>query len=227
MARRERLDVLRTILDEGLIVTFVDDPRDSAAAVASALAAGGARALELLNRSDSALDTFAELAPKLRRDHPGVLLGVGSIVDAPTAALYVNRGADFVVGPTLDPGVARLCNKRKVAYLPGCTTVSEISRAEELGAEIVKLFPSSALNGPEFVRSLRGPMPWSRVMPTGNGVQFSEASIREWLAAGACAVGMGPALVEPKLVAARDFAAITSRTRQALAWIAAARAARG
>ena len=133
---------------------------------------------------------------------------------------------DFVVGPNLNAEIARLCNRRKVAYLPGCGTVSEISNAEELGCEIVKLFPSAALNGPEFLQSLRGPMPWSRVMPTGNGVHFREESVREWLDAGACALGIGPTLIEAGLIAARDFGAITRRTEQLRAWIVKHRAQR-
>jgi len=225
MARPDRLEVLRAILESGLVPTLQSDDPGLAAGVARALVAGGARVVELLHRGDAPLEIFRTLAPALRRDHPGVALGIGSIVDAPTAALYLAQGADFVVGPVLDPGVARLCNRRKVAWLPGCGTVSEISRAEELGAEIVKLFPSSAMDGPKFIRSLHGPMPWSRVMPTGNGVAFREDSIRGWFSAGACAVGTGAALLDPGLVAARDFDALSRRTEQLLRWIAAARAA--
>lgn len=223
MARHPRLDVLRRILESGLVPTLQHDDPETAIAIARALVAGGAQVVELLCRGDRALEVFRALAPALQRDHPDVVLGVGSILDAPTAALFVTQGAGFVVGPNLNPHVARLCNRRKVAWLPGCGTVSEISEAETLGAEIVKLFPASAIDGPEFVRSLLGPMPWSRVMPTGNAVPFDEATIGRWIGAGACAVGMGGALADPKLVAARDFAAITQRTQQALAWIAAAR----
>lgn len=223
MARHRRLEVLRAILDPGLVPAFqASDPR-TAAGIAGALVAGGARVVELLGRGDASLDVYRTLSTFLRELHPETILGVGSIVDAPTAALYLAQGADFVVGPGFDPRIARLCNRRKVAYLPGCATVSEISAAEELGCEIVKLFPSSAMDGPEFIRSLRGPMPWSRVMPTGRGVAFSESSIREWIEAGACALGMGEALIDPALVAKHEFAAISPRVAQALAWIAAAR----
>jgi 2-dehydro-3-deoxyphosphogluconate aldolase/(4S)-4-hydroxy-2-oxoglutarate aldolase len=224
MAKLARLEVLQAILESGLVPTFRHEQPETALSIARALAAGGARAIELLARWDGAIDVFRAIVPALRRDHPRLAIGIGSMVDAPTTALYLALGADFVVGPGLNPRIARLCNRRKIAYLPGCGTVSEISQAEELGCEIVKLFPSSAMNGPEFVRSLRGPMPWSRVMPTGNGVAFTESSVRDWIAAGACAVGMGDALTEPRTIAASDFATISARTRQALAWIAAARA---
>jgi 2-dehydro-3-deoxyphosphogluconate aldolase/(4S)-4-hydroxy-2-oxoglutarate aldolase len=227
MSAHDRLQVLNTILEQGLVPTIqVEASRDAdelATSVAVSIADGGARVVEFLNRGDGALDVFAAIAKGLRRERPDVALGIGSIVDAPTAALAIAHGASFVVGPNLNGDVARVCNRRKVAYLPGCATVSEISNAEELGCEIVKLFPSSAMNGPEFVRSLRGPMPWSRVMPTGNGVAFREDSIRDWFAAGACAVGMGASLVERSLVEARNFAELSRRTARALQWIATAR----
>ncbi len=223
MARHDRLQVLRAILDGGVVASFQHDEAETAEGIARALAAGGVRVIELLNRGEQDLEVFRALAAALERDAPDVVLGVGSIVDAPTAALFLAHGAEFVVAPGLNPAIVRQCNRRKVACLPGCATVSEISKAEELGCEIVKLFPSSAMNGLEFVRSLLGPMPWSRVMPTGNGVAFAEASIREWLAAGACALGLGAALVDPKLVAAGDFTALTRRAEQLRGWIAAAR----
>src|SRR5688572_7687133 len=182
MGAHARLDVLGAILRDGLVPSFHHEQTEAASAIARALVAGGARVLEFLHRSDRAYDVFRELRPRLRSDHPDVVFGIGTMVDAPTTALYLAQGADFVVGPNLSPAIARLCNRRKVAYLPGCGTVSEISDAEELGCEIVKLFPSSAMNGPEFVRSLLAPMPWTRVMPTGNAVPFSESAIRDWLA---------------------------------------------
>ncbi len=223
MARPARLDVFQRFLRDGLVVTLQEGDRDLAVAIAKALIRGGVRVIELLDRESMALDTFRMLQSALRPAHADMLIGVGSIVDAPTAALFLAHGADFVVGPGLADEVVRLCNRRKVACIPGCGTVSEIARAEELGCEIVKLFPAAALDGPEFLRSLRGPMPWSRVMPTGNSVPFDEASIREWFAAGACAISMGASLVEPALVAARDFAAIAERAARVIGWIAAAR----
>lgn len=225
MARHARLDVYRTILDTKLVATFHDERLETAERIAGALLDGGVRALEFLARSDAALGVFRELVARVRASDGAALLGVGSIVDPATAALYLAAGADFVVSPLLAPDVVATCHRHQVAILPGIGTVTELSNAQALGVEIVKLFPSSAMNGPEFVRSLRAPMPWSRVMPTGNGVAFSETSIREWIAAGACAVGMGDALSDPKLIAARDFAAITARVRQVLDWIAAARTA--
>lgn len=219
--RRDRLSVLTTLLSDGLLPSFHDESPDTAEAIARSLHVGGARVVEWLHRSDVALSIFRELRRALR--DTDIVLGVGSIADAPTAAIYLAEGAEFVVGPSLSADVARLCNRRKVAYLPGCFTPTEVSAAEELGCEVVKLFPSSAIDGKEFLRSLLGPMPWSRVLPTGNGVPFDQAQITDWIKAGACAVGMGSTLIDPMLVAARDFKTLRERTRKVLDWIAAAR----
>jgi len=141
-----------------------------------------------------------------------------SVIDAPTAALYIGSGANFVVGPVLNPEVARLCNRRKIAYMPGCGSASEISQAEELGVEIVKVFPGAQVGGPGFVKAMLAPMPWTRIMPTG-GVDASEESIRAWFGAGVACVGMGSKLITKDLVAASDFDAITKKVAQVLAWI--------
>ena len=144
------------------------------------------------------------------------------MVDAPTAALYIAYGANFVVGPVLNPEVARLCNRRKIAYSPGCGSASEIAEAEELGVEIVKVFPGSSVGGPVFVKSVLGPCPWTRMMPTG-GVDATEESIHAWFSAGAACVGIGSKLVRKDLVAAGDFGRITQKAAQILAWIRDAR----
>jgi 2-dehydro-3-deoxyphosphogluconate aldolase/(4S)-4-hydroxy-2-oxoglutarate aldolase len=224
MARHARLHVLSEVLTTGLVAAFHDDDVEVAEKIALALLDGGARAIEFLNRSDGALARFGELLQRVRARRPEAIVGIGSIVDPPSAALALNAGADFVVSPILHPFLARLCNRRKVALLPGCTTVTEISQAEALGAEIVKLFPSAALDGAEFIRSLHGPMPWSRVMPTGNAVDRTRESVERWIKAGACALGTGSHLVRTDDVAAGRFAEITARTKQMLAWIAGARA---
>lgn len=223
MARHARLHVLTEVLKSGLVATFHDEKLEVAEKIAFALLDGGARAIEFLNRSDGALARFGELLQRIRARRPEAIVGIGSIVDPPTAALALNAGADFVVSPILHPWIARLCNRRKIALFPGCTTVTEISQAESLGAEIVKLFPSAALDGAEFIRSLHGPMPWSRVMPTGNAVECSKESVERWIKAGACALGAGGHLVRADDVAAGRYAEISARTKQMLAWIAAAR----
>lgn len=140
------------------------------------------------------------------------------MIDAPTAALYVAYGANFVVGPSLNPEVARLCNRRKIAYSPGCGSASEIAQAEELGVEIVKVFPGSSVGGPGFVKSVLGPSPWTRIMPTG-GVDATEESIKGWFQAGVTCVGMGSKLITKASVAADDFESISRNVAQMLGWI--------
>ena len=222
MARFDRLTVLNTVVDLGLVPIFYHADLATAQAIVSACAAGGARVVEFTNRGDFAPQIFLELSRWCAEAHPEIILGTGSVVDAPTAALYLAYGSNFIVGPSLVPEVGRLCNRRKVAYVPGCGTVSEIGQAEELGVDFVKLFPGTAVGGPGFVKALRGPCPWTRCIPTG-GVDATEESIRTWFKAGVTAVGMGSKLIVKEDVAAGDFAAISARIAQVLKWIQEAR----
>jgi Entner-Doudoroff aldolase len=151
-----------------------------------------------------------------------VILGVGSIIDAPTAALYLAAGANFIVGPSLNPKISRLCNRRKILYLPGCATENEISLAEELGAEICKVFPGESSGGPGFISAVMAPCPWHRLLPTG-GVDASETSITEWIKAGAAVVGLGSKLVSAQAVKDRDYDGIAARTAQCVGWVQSAR----
>jgi 2-dehydro-3-deoxyphosphogluconate aldolase / (4S)-4-hydroxy-2-oxoglutarate aldolase len=218
MARFSRMDVYNTMHETGLVPVFYHGDIELVKAVARACARGGARLIEFTNRGDGAFDVFRELERFCAREAPTLITGAGSIVDAPTAALYVNNGASFVVGPLLNPEVARLCNRRKVAYSPGCATATEISQAEELGCEIVKIFPGDVVGGPDFVRAVKGPCPWVSIMPTG-GVDVSEESLGAWFKAGVTCVGVGSNLITKDLLARKDFDGIAKRVEQALALI--------
>lgn len=222
MARFDRLTVLNTVIDIGLVPLFYNDDVQLCKDVIGALVAGGARVVEFTNRGDQALEVFKQLVPHFAKAEPQLILGVGSVVDGPTAALAIAYGANFVVGPMLNAEVARICNRRKVAYMPGCGSVSEISAAEELGVEICKVFPGNQVGGPGFIKAVMGPMPWSRLMPTG-GVSLDEANIKGWITAGAVCVGMGSDMVRKEWLAARDFEKITASAKQALQWIREAR----
>jgi 2-dehydro-3-deoxyphosphogluconate aldolase/(4S)-4-hydroxy-2-oxoglutarate aldolase len=222
MARFDRMKVLNRIYEIGVVPVFYHSDVAVAQKVVAACAAGGAGVVEFTNRGDFAPQAFLELSHYVAQSLPEVILGVGSVVDAPTAALYIAYGASFVVGPVLNPEVARLCNRRKVAYSPGCGSTSEIAQAEELGAEIVKVFPGTSVGGPDFVRSVLGPCPWTRIMPTG-GVDATEASIRAWLGAGAACLGMGSNLITKELVAAGDWEGLTRKVAQVIGWVRAAR----
>jgi 2-dehydro-3-deoxyphosphogluconate aldolase/(4S)-4-hydroxy-2-oxoglutarate aldolase len=225
MPAPDRLTVLRTILEDGMVPTFTAPDAASAFDVVAGCAAGGARAVEFTNRGDGAYDTFGALARRVAGELPDVILGAGTIIDAPTAALFIAAGARFIVGQSYSEAIARLCNRRRLVYIPGCGTATEIAAAEELGCEIVKLFPAAAYDGPAFVRNFLAPSPGSRVMPTN--VLATEEATRAWIAAGAAALGVAGHLYPADLVASRDRAEIERRTSAMLGWIRDAREARG
>ena len=218
MAQHTRLHVLNTMVETGLIPVFYNPDVNTAKKIIDACIAGGVQVIEFTNRGDFAINVFTELRQHYAQSNPELVMGIGSVIDAPTAALYIANGADFVVGPILNAEVARLCNRRKIAYSPGCGSASEISQAEELGAEIVKIFPGSAVGGPAFVKAVKGPCPWTRIMPTG-GVDATEESIRAWFEAGVTCVGMGSKLITKQSVQDGNFAAVTEKCSQVLEWI--------
>jgi 2-dehydro-3-deoxyphosphogluconate aldolase/(4S)-4-hydroxy-2-oxoglutarate aldolase len=222
MPRYTRLEVLNEILRIGLIPLFFEPDTELAFQATQACLQGGARLVEFTNRGDFAWQVFSEVQRRLVKEAPDVILGAGTIDDAPTAAMFIASGANFIVGPTFNEEVARLCNRRKVAYIPGCATVNEIANAEEWGAEICKIFPGETVGGPQFVKAVLAPRPWSRLMPTG-GVSPTEESLKSWFQAGVCAVGMGSSLISKDWVKAGQFAEISRAISQSLAWIQAAR----
>jgi 2-dehydro-3-deoxyphosphogluconate aldolase/(4S)-4-hydroxy-2-oxoglutarate aldolase len=204
--------VLTTMMETGVVPVFYHADVEVAKQVAKACAAGGCPLLEFTNRGDHAWEVFTELERYCAKEIPEMMLGVGSVVDPGTAAMYINCGANFVVGPLLNADVARACNRRKIPYSPGCGSASEISAAEELGCEIVKVFPGGEVGGPKFVKAIKGPCPWVSIMPTG-GVDSTEASLRAWFEAGVTCVGMGSNLITKDLLKAGDYAGITAKVR--------------
>ena len=222
MARYKRVEVITAIYDLGLVPVFFNESLETAKNVINACADGGARVVEFTNRGDFAYQVFFGVVSYFQKHRPEIILGVGSVMDAPTAAIYINNGANFVVGPVLNTEVARLCNRRKISYSPGCGSVSEISQAEELGVEIVKIFPGGQVGGPSFVKAVLGPMPWTSIMPTG-GVAPTRDSIQAWFKAGVTCVGIGSKLIDKELVAKKDWAALTARVRECLKLIKEAR----
>ncbi len=215
MAQFNRLTVYNVMIEDGLIPLFYNQDAEKTKKVAEALVKGGSRVLEFTNRGDLAIEVFSELIKYSIKEYPNLIVGVGSVIDAPTAALYIDYGANFIVGPSFDEKIARLCNKRKIAYIPGAATTTEISLAEEFGAEIVKIFPGSTLGGPDFVKNILGPMPWSKLMPTG-GVTAEESNIEAWFNAGVACIGMGSKLISNKLVSEGKYEEIASLTSKVL-----------
>jgi 2-dehydro-3-deoxyphosphogluconate aldolase/(4S)-4-hydroxy-2-oxoglutarate aldolase len=223
MARFLRLDVLTQMIDLGVVPVFYNGDVEIAKQIVAACSRGGAKVVEFTNRGDFAYQVFGQLVQYFEQAAPDVILGVGSVSDPGTAALYINNGANFVVGPITNPDVAKICNRRKIAYSPGCGSASEISYAEELGVEIVKVFPGTQVGGPAFVKAVLGPNPWTRIMPTG-GVSATRESIEAWFRAGVACVGIGSSLITRDLVAAGDFDGIAEKVAQVLAWIREVRA---
>lgn len=222
MARFSRMTVLNTMYETGLVPIFYHGDLNAAKEVIKACVAAGARIVEFTNRGDRAWNVFTALITFLEQEAPDVIMGAGTVIDAPTAAMYIASGANFIVSPVLVPETARLCNRRKVAYLPGCGSLNEISEAEELGCEIVKIFPGGAVGGPEFIKAIKGPMPWTSLLPTG-GVQATQESIAAWIKAGAACLGMGSDLIRKDLIAAGSYAGITENVKNVLGWIQEAR----
>ena len=222
MARFMRLEVINTVLEIGVLPLFYHGETETAIGLVSACARGGGRVIEFTNRGELAYPVFTELVRHFAKADTSVILGVGSILDAPTAALFIAAGANFIVGPSFNPEIARLCNRRKILYLPGCSTETEISTAEEYGAEICKIFPGESAGGPGFISAVMAPCPWHRLLPTG-GVDATEASIGEWIKAGAAAVGLGSKLISAQAVKDKDYDSIAAKTAQCVGWVKAAR----
>ena len=193
MAKYTRIEVALKAKETGIVPVFYHNDVQVCKQIVKACYDGGVRVFEFTNRGDFAHEVFAELNKYASKELPELILGIGSVIDAATAALYIQLGANFIVAPSLNPEVAKVCNRRKIAWMPGCGSVSEISYAEELGAEIVKIFPATQVGGPDFIKAVNGPMPWINIMPTG-GVNTTEESITEWINAGAYCVGLGSQL---------------------------------
>lgn len=216
MAAKDRMAVLAAMMDQSIIPVFYHPDVELCKNVIQACANGGAKCIEFTNRGDFAAQVFLEVTQYFAKADPSVIMGVGSIVDAPTAAIFIANGAKFVVGPLLNAEVAKVCNRRGIPYSPGCGSATEIGDAQELGVEIVKVFPGSSVGGPDFVKSVMGPMPWTRIMPTG-GVEPTEESLRKWFGAGIVACGIGSNMITKKLLDAKDYAGIEDNVRKTIA----------
>lgn len=208
--------------EQGLVPLFFHEDVEVGKNVLKACYEGGARLLEFTNRGMYAHEVFTQLSKFCRKELPEMVLGVGSITDAASASHYMQIGASFIVTPALREDIARICNRRKVLWAPGCGSLTEICQAEELGCEIVKLFPGSTY-GPNFIKSVRAPQPWTKVMPTG-GVDITKENLSAWFNAGATCVGMGSKLISKDIVQNKDFELLKSRVKSTLSTIAELRA---
>ncbi len=217
MAKYSRIEVAQKMAEQGMVPLFYHADIELGKQVLKACYDGGARLLEFTNRGDFAHEVFSELNKYALKNLPGMMLGVGSVTDAGTASLFMQLGANFIVTPVLREDIAVVCNRKKVLWSPGCGSLTEIARAEELGAEIVKLFPGG-IYGPKFIKDIKGPQPWTSIMPTG-GVEPTEENLRGWFDAGATCVGMGSKLISKDILQNKDFATLQKRMQDALALI--------
>ncbi len=215
MSRFTRIQVANTMLQTGIVPVFYHKDINVCRQVLKACYDGGIKVFEFTNRGDFAHEVFRDLNKYAAQELPEMIMGVGSVIDAGTASLYIQMGASFIVSPVLNEEMGKTCNRRKIMWCPGCGSVSEISRAEELGAEIVKIFPGSQVGGPAFVEAVKGPMPWTSIMPTG-GVEPTEESLSAWFKAGAACVGMGSQLLKKSLIEKGEFSGITSTCKLVL-----------
>ena len=215
MARYTRIQVALKMEETGMVPVFYHKDIEVCKAVVKACYDGGVRLFEFTNRGDFATLVFAELNKWAIEECPEMIMGVGSVIDDGTAARYLALGANFIVSPIIDEGTAKVCNKRKVAWSPGCGSVTEIGRAMELGAEVVKIFPGSQVGGPSFVKAVKGPMPWASIMPTG-GVSPDYENLKQWFDAGVTCVGMGSQLFPKEVLATKNYQYISETCANAL-----------
>lgn len=214
MAKYSKIQVIATMKETGMVPVFYHSDAETAKSVLKACYEGGVRAFEFTNRGDFAQEVFGELVKYADNELPGMILGIGSVVDPATAALYLQLGANFVVGPLFNPEIAPICNRRLVPYCPGCGTVSEVGKAQEMGCDVCKVFPGDVL-GPSFVKGLKAPMPWSQIMVTG-GVKPTKDNLESWFKAGVTCVGMGSNLFPKEAVASKDWSVITRLCKESL-----------
>lgn len=222
MARFNKIQVLTTITATGMVPVFYHKDPEVAKNVLKACYEGGVRVFEFTNRGDFAQEVFGELVKFAAGECPEMIVGVGSIVDPATAALFIQLGANFVVGPLFNPEVAKICNRRLIPYTPGCGSVSEIGFAQEVGCDLCKVFPAGNVGGPSFVKNIKGPMPWTMLMVTG-GVEPTEENLTAWIKVGVTCVAMGSNLFPKEVIAAKEWGKITSLCNNAFEIINKAR----
>ena len=213
MPRFNKLQTLNYISENKVVPVFYNSDVDTSINVMKSLYKGGIKILEFTNRGDFALEVFNELEKYCQKNLPDMILGAGSISDETMANMYISSGSNFIVGPLTNENVAVACNRKKIPYMPGCLTPSEISKAEELGCDVVKVFPADSVDGPSFIKSVLAPMPWSWIMPTG-GVDMEEEGLKNWLGSGVFSVGMGSKLFTNEIIKNRDWGLLESQCKK-------------
>jgi len=218
MATFNKLQTLEAMRSTGMVPVFYHADVNIAQNVLKACYAGGVRVFEFTNRGDFAHEVFTDLVKFAKKECPEMILGIGSVIDPATAALYLQLGANFVVGPCFNREISKICNRRLIPYIPGCGSVSEIGDAQESGCDVCKVFPAGNVGGPSFVKNVKAPMPWSMLMVTG-GVEPTESNLSSWIKAGVSCVGMGSNLFPKEVIAAGEWNTISSLCKESLEYI--------
>lgn len=218
MAAHSRLHVLNTIHELGLVPLFYHPDVEVTKKIINTCADAGCQVVEFTNRGDRALQVFEQITAFRDEERPEMILGVGSVMNGSTAALYMQAGADFIVAPILDEETAKVCNSQKVPHMPGCGSVTEIHRAHLLGVEVIKIFPAGQVGGPDFIKSVKAPCPWAALMPSG-GVSPTKENLTAWFRAGAACVGMGSKLISRDRIQSEDFHGLRDDIQNVLAII--------
>ena len=221
MALYGKKQVLEAMVSTGMVPVFYNPDAETGKKIMKACYDGGVRVFEFTNRGDKAAEVFPELIGYAREQLPGMIVGVGSISFAKDARKFIRMGANFIVGPQYVPGVLSVCRWRGISYVPGCGTVSEVGRAQRAGCELCKIFPGDVLT-PKFVKALRAPMPWSKLMVTG-GVKPERENLESWFNAGAVCVGIGSNLFPKEAVEKGDWSTISRLCKDTLGIIASVR----
>ncbi len=212
----QRDEIIARLAAQRALPLFTCSDAGAGMKVLGALDGAGLRVVEFTNRSALALDVFAELVRRAATAFPAMILGAGTILDVAQAKAFHAAGAAFLVAPHLDEEVGKWCAGRDLAWCPGTGTVTEMIRADRLGAAVIKVFPADALGGPAFLKAVRGPCPDLRLMPS-SGVTSDPENLAGWFAAGAHCVGIGSQLIDPKDVAAGRFDDLAARARALVA----------
>ena len=223
MAKFSKFEVFQAMKETGVVPVFFHADLEVCKSVVKACYDGGIRVFEFVNRGDFGHETFAELNKYALAELPGMIMGAGSIVEEVTTGMYIQAGANFIVAPLLNENMAKICNRRKVMWSPGCGTISEINKAQELGSDLVKVFPASQVGGPGFIKAVKAPMPWTDIMPTG-GVTLDRDNLKGWFDAGVTCVGMGSNLFPKEVMASKDWAKMAQMAKDLINTIKEVRA---
>jgi len=217
----KKATILKLIPEQGILPLFFHQDEEVSVNILRALYAAGVKTIEYTNRGEAALRNFVKLREVCDKELGGMYLGVGTIKDAKAAQAFADAGADYIISPGLVEEVVEVSEKNGLLWVPGCMTPSEVIRAENLGAKVIKLFPGNIL-GPAFLSSIKVLFPNLLFMPTG-GVELTKESIGGWFKAGVCAVGMGSQLVSKDVMDGKKYAELTESTKQAIAIVNASR----